>query len=115
MARHPWLVHSDLIDDLADRPFADSDGVKDPAPSGFGDHLEDRQGCCHCKNIYQSIYMCKRMKSARDPRQPELWSTARRTVAGAEFSEDGVDHPCDHGARLGARHAELLPHPQPRL
>ena len=41
VARHTWLVHPDFLDQLADRPLAAADGIKDSPPCRFGDHLED--------------------------------------------------------------------------
>jgi hypothetical protein len=45
VTRHTWLMHPDLLDQLADRPLAVSDGIKDSPSCRISDHLEDRDFC----------------------------------------------------------------------
>jgi hypothetical protein len=62
MSRHTGLVHTNLADQLVHRPLALADRVEDPPSCRFSDHLEDRQLSRHGPSIYQSIYMCNRMR-----------------------------------------------------
>jgi hypothetical protein len=61
VAGHPGLVHADLLDQLADGLFVVANGVEDPSPGGFGDHLEDGQVAGHGTIIRYAIYVCKQM------------------------------------------------------
>jgi hypothetical protein len=62
VTRHTWLMHPDLLDQLADRPLAAADGIKDPSSCRFGDHLENSDLYRHTMSIWLNIYMCNRME-----------------------------------------------------
>jgi hypothetical protein len=57
VARHTRLVHSHLLDQLADRPLAVADGIEDSLPCRFSDRLEDRELHCHAmEHTWSCIY-----------------------------------------------------------
>jgi hypothetical protein len=66
VTRHTWLMHPDLLDQLADRPLAVADGIEDSLPCRFGDRFEDRELYWHgdehtLRNIYEQPHVRRQL------------------------------------------------------